>query len=238
LLVGANFASQFMATKLQFNPDALREFCSKYPTRIIKKGRPLFYQGEIPRSSLFVKSGVVKLYNISANGEEKVVGYEGHDALLPSEWMFSRSPVSLYYCDTFVDCEVISIPREDLIDFINSHQDIALALLDRYISMYIGSTMHLHALEQLRSGDKLLHILQYLVLRFGKETTKNHYQIPLRLTHQEIANLVGLTRETVSTEIGKLKKSGILTIKDVYYIVDTDKALRVLGESDFNELVL
>ncbi|MDB5161238.1 MAG: CarD family transcriptional regulator [Candidatus Saccharibacteria bacterium] len=227
-----------MANKLQFNPETLREFSSRYPTRLIKKGRPLFYQGEIPRSALFIRSGVVKLYNISASGEEKIVGYEGHDAMLPSEWLFNRSPVSLYYCDTFIDCEVCSIPRDDLMDFINSNQDLALSLLDRYISMYIGSTMHLHALEQLRSGDKLLHILQYLVLRFGKEVSKNHYQIPLRLTHQEIANLVGLTRETVSTEIGKLKKNGVLAIKDVYYIVDVDKAVRILGESDFSDLVL
>jgi CRP-like cAMP-binding protein len=227
-----------MPRSLQFSENALKDFCARYPTRLIKKGRPLFYQGEIPRSVLYVQTGVVKLYNISSNGEEKIVGYEGHDALLPSEWLFKRSPVSLYYCDTFVDCEVCSIPRDELVEFINSHKDLALTLLDRFITMYIGATMHLHALEQLRSGDKLLHILQYLVLRFGKEAGKNRYQIPLRLTHQEIANLVGLTRETVSTEIGKLKKSGILTMKDVYYVVDTDKALRILGENDFNELVL
>ncbi|HET9850297.1 MAG TPA: Crp/Fnr family transcriptional regulator [Candidatus Saccharimonadales bacterium] len=227
-----------MAQNLQFDGNILRDFCSHYPPRLIKKGRPLFYQGEIPRSVMYVRSGVVKLYNISSGGEEKVVGYEGQEALLPSEWLFSRSPVSLYYCDTFTDCEICSIPRDELIDFINSHKDLSLALLDQFISMYIGSTMHLHALEQLRSGDKLLHILQYLVLRFGKEVTKNHYQIPLRLTHQEIANLVGLTRETVSTEIGKLKKTGILSIKDIYYVVNIDKAQRILGESDFNELVL
>lgn len=227
-----------MSRKLNYQDDTLRDYMARYPSRIIKKGRPLFYQGEIPRSALFIKSGVVKLYNISANGEEKIVGYEGHDALLPSEWLFSRSPVSLYYSDTFIDCEVASVPRDDVLELINTKSEVGLALLDRYISMYIGSTMHLHALEQLRSGDKLLHILQYLVLRFGKEVSKNHFQIPLRLTHQEIANLVGLTRETVSTEIGKLKKSGILSMKDVYYVVDIDKAVRILGESDFNELVL
>ena len=225
-------------SSLKFNKDVLKQFCAKYPVRLIKKGRPLFYQGEIPRSSLFIKSGVVKLYNINFNGEEKIVGYEDQDGLLPGEWLFNRSPVSLYYCDTFTDCEVYAIPRSDILDFINSNQDIAVMLLNRYISLYIGSTMHLHALEQLKAADKLLHILQYLVLRFGKQLTRDTALIPLRLTHQEIANLVGLTRETVSTEIGKLKASGILTIDDVHYVVNTDKAVRVLGESDFNELVL
>jgi CRP/FNR family transcriptional regulator, cyclic AMP receptor protein len=225
-------------SSLKYDPKKLKEFCSKYPVRLIKKGRPLFYQGEIPRTSLFIKSGVAKLYNINFSGEEKIVGYEGEDGLLPCEWIFNRSPVSLYYCDTFTDCEVFAIPRTDMLDFINSNKDISIMLLNRYISMYIGSTMHLHALEQLKAADKLLHILQYLVLRFGKQLTRDTYLIPLRLTHQEIANLVGLTRETVSTEIGKLKSSGILSINDVHYVINVDKAVRILGESDFNELVL
>lgn len=225
-------------SSLKYDQKVVRDFCAKYPVRLIKKGRPLFYQGEIPRSSLFIKSGVVKLYNINFNGEEKIVGYEDADGMLPCEWLFNRSPVSLYYCDTFTDCEVYAIPRAEMVDFINSNQDIAVMLLNRYISMYIGSTMHLHALEQLKAADKLLHILQYLVLRFGKQLTRDTHIIPLRLTHQEIANLVGLTRETVSTEIGKLKVAGILSIDDVHYVVNTDKAVRIVGESDFNELVL
>ncbi len=223
---------------LKFNEKVLIDFCSAWPARLIKKGRPLFYQGEIPRTSLLIKSGAVKLYNINFNGEEKIVGYEDEGGLLPCEWLFNRSPVSLYYCDTFTDCEVYAVPRTEIMAFINSNHDVARMLLNRYISMYIGTTMHLHALEQLKAADKLLHIFQYLVLRFGKPLGKDTYLIPLRLTHQEIANLVGLTRETVSTEIGKLKLAGILSAKDTHYVVNSDKAVRVLGESDFNELVL
>lgn len=227
-----------MGDFLDINEDFLRKYYSKYPVRLIKKGRPLFYQGEVPRTAYFVKSGVVKFYNITSGGEEKIVGYEGTDGLMPNEWIFGKSPVALYYYDTFTDCEVYSIPRTELMEIINTDKQVAISLLNRYISMYIGSTMHLHALEQLKAREKLLHILQYLVLRFGKEVSKHHFQIGLRLTHQDIANLVGLTRETVSTEISKLRKDKILEIKDLHYIVDTDRALRILGESDFNELVL
>jgi CRP/FNR family cyclic AMP-dependent transcriptional regulator len=227
-----------MEDKLATDEDFLRNYYSKYPFSLIKKGRPLFYQGEIPRTAYFVESGVIKFYNITSNGEEKIVGYEGTDGLMPNEWIFGKSPVALYYYDTFTDCEVYSIPRAELIEIINSDEQVAVSLLNRYISMYIGSTMHLHALEQLKAREKLLHILQYLVLRFGSEVGKNQHRIGLRLTHQDIANLVGLTRETVSTEISKLRKEAIIDIIELHYVVDTDKALRILGESDFNDLVL
>jgi hypothetical protein len=50
--------------------------------------------------------------------------------------------------------------------------------------------------------------------------------------------LIGITRETVSMEISKLIKEKVLQIDDYQYIVDMDKAVRLLGEDDFKELNL
>lgn len=213
-------------------------FCSGYPERYFKKGRPLFYQGEIPQSVFFIKSGMIKFYNITSSGEEKIIGFESKNGLLPLEWLFKRSPVSLYYYDTVEDTQVFSVPRQDLMDYIGQNKQVAAELLDAYVGAYIGKTIHLHALEQSKARDKLLYILQFLVLRFGDKMDEKHTRITLRLTHQDIANLIGTTRETVSTEMSRITKLGVVKTKDLHYIVDTDKALRMLGESDFGELKL
>jgi CRP/FNR family cyclic AMP-dependent transcriptional regulator len=225
-----------MSSELSTPESLLESIMSAYPVRAITKGRPLLYQGEIPTMGFYVKSGIVKLYNITSQGEEKIVGYESAGGLLPIEWLFSRAQVALYYYDTFTDCEVIRVPKDDLIDKLNNSPDAARAFLDRSVSMYIGATMHLHALEQSKARQKLLSIFQYLVLRFGKKVSGSKYTIELRLTHQEIANLIGTTRETTSTEISKLTKEGVLEIVEAQYVVDTDKAVRLLGEDDFNQL--
>lgn len=227
-----------MAELLERDDDVVKNFCSKYPLRQFKKDRPLFYQGEVPQTAFFVKSGVIKVYNITTGGEEKIVSYESTDGILPTGWIFNKSPAAMFYYDTFTDCQLYSIPRKDLIDFINSHHAAATAILDRYISLYTGATMHLHALEQSRARDKLLHIFQYLVLRFGEKVGDTTYKIDLRLTHQDIANLIGITRETVTAEISKLTKSGTIKSENLHYIVDTDKALRLVGENDFDQVAL
>jgi CRP/FNR family transcriptional regulator len=216
----------------------MESIAADYPSRVIPKGRPLLYQGEIPTMGFYVKQGIVKLYNITSQGEEKIVGYESAGGLLPIEWLFSRAQVALYYYDTFTDCEVVRLPKDELIDKLNRNPDAARAFLDRSVGMYIGATMHLHALEQSKARQKLLSIFQYLVLRFGKKTGGSNFRIDLKLTHQEIANLIGTTRETTSTEISKLTKEGVLEIVDALYVVDTDKAVRLLGEDDFNQLKL
>ena len=227
-----------MTSGLDSSEIVLQKFFSNYRSRAIPKGRPLLYQGEIPTMGFFVKSGIVKMYNITSQGEEKIVGYESSGSLLPLEWLFDRAPVSLYYYDTFTECELYRISKEELIEAVNRDHRLALTLLERSFSMYIGATIHLHALEQSKARNKLLYIFQYLVLRFGKTVDKSHSSIDLRLTHQEIANLIGTSRETTSSEIGKLTKEGVVAIKDLKYVVDTDKALRLLGENDFNELSL
>lgn len=225
-----------MSQALGRNPDVLRKFCAKYPLRRIKKDRPLFYQGEIPQGVFFIKSGVVKIYNITTSGEEKIIGYEAEDSLLPTGWLFDRSTVSTYYYDTFTDCDLYSVSKSELLEFIGSDLSVANTLVSEYVSRFIGASMHIHALEQSRARDKLLHIFQYLVLRFGKPVTKTTFKIELRLTHQDIANLVGLTRETVTAEVNKLIKMGIAKSENHHYIVNSDKALRLLGESDFEKL--
>lgn len=218
--------------------ETLRHFCSKYPLRYLKKDRPLYYQGEIPRSVFFIETGVVKYYNITGSGEEKIVGYESSGEFLPLEWLFGNAPAALYYYDTFTDSKLYSVPKNDLIKFLESDHQASLALMNRMATLYIGKTIHLHALEQSRARDKLLYILQYLVLRFGEPAGQNLSSINLRLTHQDIANLLGLTRETISTEIGKLTTEGVIKSKNSRYVVNVDKVLRQLGENDFGELTL
>jgi CRP/FNR family cyclic AMP-dependent transcriptional regulator len=227
-----------MSVSLNQDQELLRQFCAKYPLRYFKKNRPLYYQGEVPQTIFFIKSGVVKFYNITVSGDEKIIGYESKDGLMPVEWLFNRSPVSLYYYDTFTDSQLHAVPREDLISLVNENHSVALTLLERYVSLYIGAKMHLHALEQSKARDKLLHIFQYLAMRFGEPINKNQSKIELRLTHQDIASLIGMTRETVTSEISKLSKTGIIKTDNLHYLVDTDKALRMLGESDFSELNL
>jgi CRP/FNR family transcriptional regulator, cyclic AMP receptor protein len=227
-----------MSSVLTVDFRALEKALAKNPVRELSKNRPLLYQGEIPTMAFYIKSGIVKIYNITGDGEERVVGYENSGGLMPIEWLFGRSQVSLYYYDTFTDCEVIRVPKPELIEYMNSNPGVALSYLDRSLAMLMGSTIHLHALQQPKARQKLLYIMQYLVLRFGRPAKQNKQTIDLRLTHQEIANIIGITRETVSTEISKLIKEKVLAIDDYRYVVDMDRAVRLLGEDDFNNLNL
>lgn len=214
----------------------LHQFLAKYPTRTVKKGWPILYQGEVPRVAFVIKSGVVRIYDISSSGEEKIIAFSAEDEFLSAAWVFDKAPVALYYYEAFTDVEVSLVPREELRDALQGSAAMMAYALDMYVTLYVGTTMHIYALEQTKASDKLLRVLQYLAVRFGNQVATNLDRIDLRLTHQDLARMIGMTRETTAVELGKLKKRGVISYQNQRYLINTKKVTQLLGEDEFTNV--
>ncbi len=220
------------------DPKDLISVLKDQPVRVLKKGWPLFYQGEVPRSAFIVKSGMVKVYDINTSGEEKVITFTDYLGFLTPEWLFGKSPVSLYYADAFTDCEVYTIPKQLLLETLFANEEMLKFTIDRYVNLYVGATLHISALEQTKAAEKLLRILQWLSLRFGVELSDGVFKVDIRLTHQDLAHMIGMTRETTAVELGKLRKQGVISYQNQRYILNTDKMHKIMGEDEFKALVI
>src|SRR5205807_908960 len=84
------------------------------------------------------------------------------------------------------------------------------AQLEDLMVEHLGNTMRLNALQHSRASDKLIYTLHYLALSHGRTVSSQEIEITLDLTHQDFANLTGLTRETAATELNKLKSQGVI----------------------------
>lgn len=219
-------------------PQSLNTFLNKYPVRKLKKGWPVLYQGEVPRTAYIVKSGILKIYDINTNGEEKVITFTDKNGFTPPEWIFGKSPVSLYYADAFTDCEVFAVPRQALMEKLQSSEELLKFVMNRYVNLWIGATLHISALEQTKASEKLLRILQWLSLRFGIEIKSGMFRIDIRLTHQDLAHMIGMTRETTAVELGKLRKQKVISYTNQRYILNTEKMHQLLGEDEFKALTI
>ena len=80
--------------------------------------------------------------------------------------------------------------------------------------------------------------LYYLLFRYGHEVKPGIYTVDLKLTHSVIASLVGLTRETTTNELTKLREQKVLTYSVHRYSVDRAKLERLLGEDSFESVKL
>ncbi|MBP6916929.1 Crp/Fnr family transcriptional regulator [Candidatus Saccharibacteria bacterium] len=199
-------------------------------------GEPIFYQGEVPPLGMFVKSGVIKAYDIGNNGDEKTVALIGRNEFIPPAWFFGKSSASLYYYQAFTESVLISVQREAVRQLIETSNEFAKYMFDKYIGLFMGAVQHVNALEQSKSSAKIAFILQHLLTKFGKPIGNGNHLIPIRLTHQDIASMTGLTRETTSVELSRLKKRGIISYKDQHYVIATEKLQALFGLEDFYKL--
>jgi CRP-like cAMP-binding protein len=195
-------------------------------------GSTILYQGEVPRSAYIVKSGYAKSFNISSDGSEQIVNFHVPGELLPIGWVFGKATASLYFVEAMTHCSLVLVQREAIQKEIHSQPKLMEAMLDQSVSNYTATMLHICALEQAKAQQKILYTLYYLSKKFGS-LHSDKADILIELTHQDIASLVGLTRETTATELNKLKKQGILSYKNKKYQVDVKELIEAMGEESF-----
>jgi CRP/FNR family transcriptional regulator len=210
----------------------LHAFLERHPTQRFKKKEIIVFQGEAPRTAFVVKSGTVKTYNLSVSGDEKPVAFYQADSIFPAAWVYGKTTSSPYYYEAFTpEVELYAIDRQEFVSFIKKRPELLYQELERLLAEQVGSSVRLNALQHSRARDKLIYTLHYLALSHGKPGGQRKIVLTLDLTHQDLANLTGLTRETAATELNKLKKLGVIDYgKHTPYRLDLDRLSGLLHD--------
>ncbi len=215
--------------------NSLQPLIKKVITRKFAAGATILYQGEAPRSACVLVKGVVRVFSISSQGDEQIVMFHVAGEFFPSSWIFGKAPGTLFFYEALTDCEVAFVSRTELLEFMSATPERSQAMLDYFTTNFAASLIRVNALEQPKARDKLIYTLYYLCQRYAT-LDKPQVKIPLALTHQHLASLVGLTRETTAMEMAKLKKESVINYKQQQYTVQLEKLMELIGEDSFRDL--
>ncbi|TDU39851.1 CRP-like cAMP-binding protein [Gelidibacter sediminis] len=172
------------------------------------KERPIFNEGEQADFYYQLKTGHVKMFNLTEEGKEFVQGFfeSGNSFGEPPLFGDFKYPATAL---TLVDSDIYLLPKAAFFDLLKLHPDIHLnftkmickrmiykAKIAREVSIYPPEHRILTLLHHLKSNAKVTH----------------HFEVPL--TRQQISELTGLRVETVIRAIKKLEKTNALAIID------------------------
>ncbi len=192
------------------DPIALDEFFSKYQILSYAKNQVIIHGDDIPSGVFYIKSGFIKKYAILETGREQTLRIYKQGSYFPVIWAFTNIPNNYFY-QTVTPVELQRAPRDIFMEFLKKNSEALFELMKRIL---ISEQELFTNIAQELSGDSYHRVIAALVLsskRFGGGLKQNKITIELPLTHQEIADLVSLTRETVSLAIGKLEKKKIIS---------------------------
>lgn len=185
--------------------NALQKFISRYPTKKFERDQVILCQDDQPETVYVIKRGYVKGYDINNQGSEQLVWFGASGDLFPNSALFTEAPTSQLFYSSFSKLEAHCVERQALATLLGENQEALMAITHKMASSMKDLVTRLNAVEKPRADEKIVHTLLFLADRFADRHKGKMRKIALPFTQQDLASLVGLTRETVAKELKRLK---------------------------------
>jgi CRP/FNR family cyclic AMP-dependent transcriptional regulator len=214
----------------EFDADLMKSFeAIKYAT-VFPKGAVLFVEGQSPRGVFMLCSGRVKLTTCSSEGKSLITRIAESGEVLGLGSSVSGKPY-MATAETLNPCQVNFIRREDFLRFLKENGAACLRVAE-----HLSNNYH-EAFEQVRSlglshsaSEKLAKLMLEWCARSGKEIDKG-ISLKLTLTHEEIAQMIGASRETVTRLLSLFKQKQMIYVKGSALIIRDKAALEAMVSS-------
>ena len=166
----------------------------------------VFDQGDSSRLVYLVKRGKVRLTRLTSEGKEVTVAVLGAGDLFGEETLFASTPRTTHAV-CIEETLLCSAKADDLFSLLSETPTLALNVAKVLSDKLLDASATMEDLAYANVPDRILHALARLGDEHGIETPAG-VLLNLRLTHADIASLIGSTRETVSLELSQLIKAG------------------------------
>lgn len=191
--------------------------------RRYKKNMIIFMEGEHGEGFHYVKRGKVKIVKMAQDGREHIINILGPGEVFAEVLLFNRGP----YPATSVALEdsVIGIIKNtDLENVIVDNPRIALHIIRVMNKKLLHAQMKIKTLALSDTFARTAQILGRLAQQYGQQVPGG-IRIDIDMTRQDLANLVGTTRETASRVLSSMKKDKVIDLIDQQIVILDEKRL-------------
>jgi CRP/FNR family transcriptional regulator, anaerobic regulatory protein len=200
--------------------DKLREFSNISSEKKFANKQNIFLQQDNSVNIYNITKGNVKIYQLIDDGRIQIIGF-----LYPGDFFGSYKNGKYNYCaEAIGDARVCIFEQKKLDNYIEKNMVLAKELLNQTSHELTLAQDRMGVLGKLDATERLARFLTNIAEQRKRIGWQNN-PISLPMTRQDIADYLGLTIETVSREISKLKTLNIIKIlsSKQIYINDFDK---------------
>lgn len=176
--------------------------------RKYRKNGTIFMEGEPGEGFHYIKSGKVKIVKLSADGREHIINILGPGEVFAEVLLFNAAPYPATAVAVEDSCIGI-IRNSELETALVEHPRLAVHVIKVMSKKLLFAQMKIKSLAFSDSNAKIAQALENLARRYGRKTDRG-LEIAVDITRQDVANLAGTTRETVSRVFSIMKKDKVL----------------------------
>ena len=169
------------------------------------KGEVLFAQGQASSSVFSLGSGIVKISSTSADGREQIVGMSTPGKLLLGLQSIADESYE-YTAVAETDVSACKIRHRGLLQAVQNHGDVAMRLIASINAQLAHSRSLMKVMGRKCAAAKIASFIQLII----PSSTHGNKRFSLPFSRSEIADLLGLSEETVCRQMAKMKRRGVL----------------------------
>ncbi len=199
--------------------EAFDTFVRQYPFETFAEGQTLLLKDDTPHAVYVIESGMIRAYTITHDGAERLVSMHATGDDIPVGFGLGLTQTPQYFYEAYTKCRVRLVPQPAFRRYLRTHPE---AIYERYVhteTLLLIMFSRITALEQSRAGDKIAFMIFSMAAQFGVRLRPYKTHLQLSVTQQEIANSLGLTRETTGSELKKLELKHLISHSRKHYVL-------------------
>ena len=211
----------------QLSAAAVKDFNALKSTATYPGGALLFLEKQESRGIFVLCAGEVKLSISSSAGKTLILRVAKAGEVLGLMATMGAMPYEVT-AETLHPCQLAFIRRDDFVHFLAKYPEVYQNAVEQLSSLYSGACDQLRTVGLSASApEKLARLL--LSWSGDAKTTKTGTPIKLPPTHEEIAEFIGTTRETVTRTLSEFKNLRLVAVEGSSLMISNRQALETIG---------
>jgi CRP-like cAMP-binding protein len=194
----------------RLTPEQLARVESRSRLRKFPRKNPIYLPADQADGVLLLAAGRVKLCNFTTDGKQSILTFIEPGEIFGELALFEGGPRE-EYAEAVLAATVLLIPSDEMQRILQEHADVSLGVTKLIGLRRRRIERRLKYLLFHSNRDRLIHLLLELAEQYAVHTTAG-LDLGIKLSHQDLANIIGATRETVTVILGELQSEGLLTV--------------------------
>lgn len=195
------------------------------------RGQRILSPDDPPDRIHIVKKGRVRMYRITPDGKQLTLDIYEKGTILGDMELLGQDRVPEAYAESIDDAVICTITPDELRRLIERYPTIGVSIIGHLTRRLDAAERELEAMAYQRVDQRLARKLLDLGQRFGVKTERGTL-IEARLTQQELAEMVGTTRETLAHTLGDFRRRGLIDTERHQVLIRDAELLAGIAKGD------
>ena len=179
-------------------------------TKTYKKGQMIFFQGDVSDQLYIINTGKIKIFKYTRESREQILYILSEGDFIGDLSLLKKSSFE-FNAEALENVIICTIAKQDFDSILRKNPDIALRMLENVHDRLVSLEKLVQTLSTKDVEARIASMLINFIVDFGCECN-GEMELNIPLSREEMANFIGITRETLSRKLTGLQEVGIIEL--------------------------